>query len=146
MKATLRRPQFWLSVSAALLLLMCLLPCLNFALDHYSTTGQVTAVNHLLAIGVPPSDVALGAAAYNGRTAVVRSLLAAGGNPNAQNDLGETALAYASENGHIEVVKLMLAYGADPNWGCREMDPLTCARAGNYPDIVRLLKQAGAKE
>lgn len=45
-----------------------------------------------------------------------------------------------------EVVKLMLVYGADPNAGCREMDPLIVARIGKHTEIVKLLKQAGAKE
>lgn len=146
MKAMLKKPKFWRLAVTILLIAVCIPPCLRLALIHYSRTGQVATVNHLLALGVSPSDDALGAAAFNGHTSVVRSLLAAGGNPNAQNDIDETALAYASENGHIDVVKVMLAYGADPNWGCREMDPLTCARIGNYPKIVKLLKQAGAKE
>lgn len=146
MKSAFKKPKFWLSVVAVLLVFLCVPLCLNLALTHYAGTGRVAMVNHLLAVGVASSDDALGTAAYNGHTAVVRSLLAAGGNPNAMNDMSETALAYAAENGHLEIVKLMLADGADPNWGCLEKDPFTCAHAGNYTEIVKLLKQAGAKE
>ncbi len=146
MKSAFKKPKFWLMIVAVLFVLLCVQSCLNLALIHYAETGQNAMADHLLAIGVAPSDGALGTAAYNGHTAVVRSLLVAGGNPNAMNDMGETALAYAAENGHTEIVKLMLAYGSDPNWGCREMDPLTCARMGNYVEIVKLLKQAGAKD
>ncbi len=146
MKATLKNPKFWFLAIAVLFVLMCIPPGLNLVLISASRNGQLSKVNRLLALGVAPSDDALDAAAYHGQTSVVRSLLVAGANPNAENDIYETALAHACENGHIEIVKLMLAYGADPNWGCREMDPLTCARMGNYPEIVKLLKQAGAKE
>ena len=146
MKTTLKKPKFWLLAVPFLLALLCLPPCLSLALVHYSEAGRISGVNYLLAIGVTPSDDALGAAAYNGHTAVVRSLLAAGANPNATNDIDETALAYAAENGHIEVVKLMLAKGADPNWGCLEKSPLVCAYAEHYTEIVSLLKRAGVKD
>lgn len=146
MNTVFRKPKFWLLTVPFLLAMLCLPPYLSLALVHYSETGRVSTVNHLLAIGIAPSDDALGTAAYNGHTAIVRTLLAAGANPNATNDIDETALAYAAENGHTEIVKLMLAKGADPNWGCREKDPLTCAYAGHYTEIVKLLKQHGAKE
>ncbi len=146
MKSVLKKPKFWLATIAVLFVLLCIPPALALVLINSARNGQVSTVNHLLALGVAPSDDALGVAAYNGKTAVVRSLLAAGANPNAMNGIDETALAYAAEYGHTEVVRLMLAYGADPNNGCQEMDPLTVARAGHYTEIVKLLKQAGAKE
>ena len=146
MRSTLKQPKVWLTITAAVLALLCIMPALNQALINSSGTGQISMVKRLLALGVVPSDDALGRAAYNGHTAVVRTLLQAGANPSAANEINETALMYASENGHTEVVKLMLAYGADPNAGCREMDPLTVARVGKHTEIVKMLKQAGAKE
>ena len=146
MRSTLKQPKVWLTITAAVLALLCIMPALNQALINSSGTGQISMVKRLLALGVAPSDDALGRAAYNGHTAVVRTLLQAGANPSAANEINETALMYASENGHTEVVRLMLAYGADPNAGCREMDPLTVARVGKHTEIVKLLKQAGAKE
>ncbi|MGI4790839.1 MAG: ankyrin repeat domain-containing protein [Janthinobacterium lividum] len=146
MKALLKKSKFWLSAAAILFVVLCFPPILNLVLINSAGKGQVSTVNHLLAIGVAPSDDAFSVAASEGQTAVVCSLLAAGANPNAMNEIDETALAYAAEYGHAKVVRLMLAYGADPNWGCREMDPLTVARLGNYPDIVKMLKRAGAKD
>jgi hypothetical protein len=146
MKSTFRKPKFWLSIMAFVLASFCIQPCLNLALIKYSGTGKISMVKHLLALGVTPSDDALGSAAYNGHAAVVRALLTAGANPNAENEIYETPLMYAAKNGHLEVVRLMLAYDANPNAGCREMDPLTVARVGKYTEIVKLLKEAGAKE
>lgn len=146
MKTTLKRPRTWFLAAAVLLVLSCIPFVLTVALNENSQDGHLSVVNHLLAIGVAPTNDALGAAAINGHTAVVRSLLAAGANPNATNDIDETVLAYATQEGHIEVVRVMLDYGADPNWGCREVDPLNCARLGGYPEIAKLLKQHGAKE
>jgi len=146
MRSTLKQPKVWLTITAAVLALLCIMPALNHTLINSSSTGQISMVKRLLALGVAPSDDALGRAAYNGHTAVVRTLLQAGANPSAANEINETALMYASENGHTEVVKLMLAYGADPSANYREMDPLTVARVGKHTEIVKLLKQAGAKE
>jgi len=146
MKPLRRRPRAWLLVLGALLVLLIVPPALSLALVSYAGKGQARAVGLLLALRVPPSDDAIGEAAYSGRTDVVRLLLDAGGSPNAENETGETALTWAAGHGHIGVVRLLLSRGADPNYGCREITPLKYARDGGFPQIVALLKQAGEKE
>ena len=53
-------------------------------------------------------------AAYNGQTATVLILLAAGANIEAKTEAGCTALAGAARNGHDETVRVLLDAGADP--------------------------------
>ena len=68
------------------------------------------AVDLLIEHGAPAGDVY--AAARLGLTEELRSLLAAGGDPNMRNLDGETALAAAVANGHTEAVTLLRAAGA----------------------------------
>ncbi|KAF8462145.1 hypothetical protein BDZ91DRAFT_646409, partial [Kalaharituber pfeilii] len=49
----------------------------------------------------------------NGHIEIVKLLLAAGADVNAEGGLSNTALRGASSNGYIEIVKLLLAAGAD---------------------------------
>jgi uncharacterized protein len=55
------------------------------------------------------------AAAQAGDSAQVRSLIAAGANPNELNEAGEGALHLAALNGHLDVVNILLEAGADAN-------------------------------
>lgn len=146
MTRSLKKPKAWLILGAILLALAAVPPLLGLALSRSAGRGDVAAVDRLLAVGVAPSDEALGEAVLNGRAAVACSLLRAGADPNAMNDLNETTLAYASEGGHAEIVRLMLAAGADPNRGCREMTPLSLAERGKYTEITAMLRAAGARE
>lgn len=85
-------------------------------------------------------------AAYFGETELVRSMLARGADPDAEDTNERTALMAASIQGHTEVVELLLKAGANPN---KKDSPsggtaLMAAVAANNPDIVRLLCQYGA--
>jgi ankyrin repeat protein len=61
--------------------------------------------------------------------------------------LGWTALHYAAINGDVELVKYLLKYGANVNKSTGEgSTPLYLAKLGNHEDIIRILKNAGAKE
>ncbi len=59
------------------------------------------------------SVTALMVAAENGHAPVVRMLLQAGANGNAQQSRGWTALMYAAERGHKEVVDALLEHSVD---------------------------------
>jgi len=61
--------------------------------------------------------------------------------------LGWTALHYAVTNGNVELVKYLIKHGANVNKSTGEgSSPLFLAKLGGYDDIVKILKNAGAKE
>jgi len=61
--------------------------------------------------------------------------------------LGWTALHYAVTNGDAELVKYLIKHGANVNKATGEgSSPLFLAKLGGYDDIVKILKNAGAKE
>ena len=61
--------------------------------------------------------------------------------------LGWNALHYAAANGDSELVKYLIKYGANVNKATGEgSSPLFLAKLGGYDDIVKILKNAGAKE
>jgi ankyrin repeat protein len=73
-----------------------------------------------------------------------------GANVNAaltrKNALGWTALHYASVNGDIKLVKYLIKYGANVKKATAEgSSPLFLAKTGGYDDIVKILRNAGAK-
>ncbi len=85
-------------------------------------------------------------AVLGGSSEIVRLFLEHGADANTKDPEHEiTALMYAAENGYIEIVRLLLEYGAEINvydWMGRTAFML----AEEYPQIVTLLKQKGAKE
>lgn len=88
---------------------------------------------------------ALQAAAYFGRTSVVRELLLHIRSPqglNRPDAFGFTVLHYACREGHGEIVELLLSRpGLDPNLRCTEvgMTPLACAAYNARTKVVALL-------
>ncbi len=61
--------------------------------------------------------------------------------------LGWTALHYAVVNGDIELVKYLIKYGANVNKATGEgSTPLYLAKVGGNEVIIKILKNAGAKE
>ena len=95
-------------------------------------------------------SAALHAAALAGDSAQVRSLLAAGGNPNELDETGDTALHLAARHGHLEVVDVLLEAGADAN--ARDANDWTVIFKAaynpdldcGYADVVQALIDHGA--
>lgn len=89
-------------------------------------------------------------ASEEGHLDVVQSLIAAGADVNAKGyilpDLGgnQTALMLASWRGHTNVVKALIDAKADVNLKSSAMTALMAAL--DYPDIVKLLIEAGANK
>ena len=90
-------------------------------------------------------DKALWDAAWDGRTAVVELLLAAGADVDAKDEDGWTALHYAATRGHTAVVELLLAAGADVNAQSNAGGTaLHYAAFYGHSAVVELLLAAGA--
>ena len=78
---------------------------------------------------------------------LVKTMLQNGANANARDERGWTALIWAVWFNHQKTVPQLLAYGADPNLPATDgITPLQMAQQSNHPDLVTLLKQAGAKK
>ena len=112
---------------------------------------------------------ALQRASLTGNIAEVKNQLDAGENPNSVDDNGMTALMAAARNGHVEIVKVLL-WGTNPivEWLLeKDINPtnlwfsvisnpnltnnngdtaLDFAKDFGFPEIVRILKEAGAKK
>jgi ankyrin repeat protein len=76
-------------------------------------TGRASTVDRLLAAGATVTPGAVAAAAGHGRTAILRTLLDRGGDPDS-HDLRGTALYQAADGGFRDTVALLLGAGADP--------------------------------
>jgi len=74
-----------------------------------------------------------------------------GANVNAElkrpSAMGWTALHYAAANGDAELVKYLIKSGANVNKATGEgSTPLFLAKLGEYNEVIKILKNAGAKE
>jgi ankyrin repeat protein len=85
---------------------------------------------------------ALMIAVADGHLEAVRLLLAAGANPNAQDDGGPTPLDEAAISGNVEVARLLLDSGAKINHGSRD---LKLATENHNPQMAEFLRSRGAK-
>ncbi len=115
--------------------------------------GDTPMVELLLTAGMSPQAkdpkgwTALMYAAWNGHTATVWALLDRGADVNAKDSEGWTALMYAAWNGHTATVHALLDRSADANAKDNEGETvLTAATRQGDSEIVKLLKQAGARE
>jgi uncharacterized protein len=85
--------------------------------------GQPAAVNALIAAGAdvnaaaknPLKVAALHAAVAGGKLEIVKAVLEAGADPNAQQQAGFRAIHEAGTKGNRALAELLLAHGADPS-------------------------------
>ena len=79
---------------------------------------------------------------------VVKALLIAGAEVNAQTRSGQTALIIGAKENRLDIVRLLLVAGADVNaqetFLSKKITALTYAVRNNNPELVKLLLMAGA--
>jgi uncharacterized protein len=108
--------------------------------------SQPAAAEELLNNGADPNAVAtngsklavINSAAASGNAEVVKMLLRAGANPDAQQQGGFTALHSAAHNNNMEMVQALLDAGADVS--IRTSDGKTAADMAG-PETAKLLKK-----
>ena len=121
-------------------------------LMNESKKGNIKEVRNLLASGPDinaksaDGKTALIYASGEGYPDVVQVLLAAGADVNIKDDEGCTALIEASRYGYTDVVRELLAAKTDVNIKSNDGVTALTESSKGYDDIVKLLKEAGAKE
>jgi len=110
------------------------------------TSGQADVVKLFVDAGMPPdTGNALSAAIDVKSPAVVKVLVDAGVDVNAQGPYKQSHLLSAASMGDPEVVKILLATGADPNVSNEYgIAPLSSASEQGHLDIVKILIAGGA--
>jgi len=81
-------------------------------------------------------------AAERGHEAIIELALDHGAFVDIGDGLGQTPLIYAIRKNQVGIVKILIARGADVNYQFNDETPLSVA---TQPEIVKLLKKAGAK-
>jgi ankyrin repeat protein len=115
-------------------------------------TGDAAAVKAALAAGGGTEvqermsqRTALHFAAESGKADVVKLLLDAKANPNAQDRTGKTPVTVAAERGKVDALKALLAAGGDANSRDQvQGSPLLWASGLGGPEPVAILLAAGA--
>ena len=155
-----------ISIRAAALL-MTLIVALAFAFARYiyvhrqgvfaeaAFRGDLSRMKVLYALGVDVNSPGceyrlcfnpIWAAGYGGYNDEIQFLVDRGADVNTKTGFGSTALMVAASEGHESTVRLLLSKGADVN-GNRDRDTaLSLARDRGHPEIVELLRQAGARD
>ena len=91
-------------------------------------------------------NTALNWAAERGHADVVRILLTAGADPNTLNRDGSTPIIKAAKGGFVEITRLLIEGKADINRADYSgLTALDWAERNRQPNVVRILKQAGAR-
>lgn len=85
-------------------------------------------------------------AAWNGRTELVRGLIARGAEVNVATTNGLTPLHGGALNGYLEICRMLLDYGADPNARSTVQGntPLHVVWQGGHAEVAALLIEHGA--
>jgi len=123
-------------------------PGLHYAITSSMYNHSWTAMAQLLIarganvnVLLPDGTTPLMQAANVGNISVVRDLLAHGADVNAKTNEGFSALTCA--NGPV-ILKLLISHGADVNAKSKEGVTILQSQAV-FPEMVRVLKRAGAK-
>ena len=125
------------------------------ALHAVARKGWTDVIRTLLARGLDPNCHNSSGGTplmWASNAGIVELLLAAGADPNAKAPSGDTALSFACASGETWKVAALLKAGADPNvrgyhytWKTRGQPVLQASmQLGRYPEIVELLRGAGA--
>ena len=89
-----------------------------------------------------PGATALHFASRHGRKAVVKQLLSAGADLNAQDGRGRTPLSEAAYEGHAAVVRLLLEGGADADRADNAGEtPFALARRRGHEKVLTALQR-----
>ncbi|MEO0839743.1 MAG: ankyrin repeat domain-containing protein [Cyanobacteria bacterium J06643_5] len=116
-------------------------------------TGNLVKVKNLIKAGVningfsPTGNTALLAAVNNNHIDIVKTLIKAGADINLPDkNICNTPLMKAAMREHTEIVRILIKAGADVNIHTDyEYTALMRAEDSDNPEIIKLLKDAGAK-
>jgi ankyrin repeat protein len=115
-----------------------------------SWLGKTNTMKILFAVGANVSECSAAyvnpvvAASESGNPDAIDFLLKHGANVNQADRDGLTPLMYVAGAGHISSVRVLISRGADVNAVGRFGSASTIAARTNHPEIVALLKDAGA--
>lgn len=89
-------------------------------------------------------ETALSFAAREGHPEIARALLAKGADVNAEDSSGSAPVVYATQFNHPATLKLLLEEGRADVTGKQGQKTMRVAK--DHPDLLELLRKAGAKE
>lgn len=150
-----RKTIFAFSLPVVLLLTMpAVAPSLHQRRQHAfcraAWLGKTNTMKVLFAFGANVSECSpayvnpLAAASESGSPGAIDFMLNHGANVNQVDEHGWTPLMYAAAAGQISSVRVLLSKGADVNAVGRFGSASHIAARVNHPEIIKLLKDAGA--
>lgn len=125
------------------------------AFDNAVSQQDLPMVKYLLRRGIPVDRLgdigvtALGISAFANYSEMARTLIDLGADVNQADKMGMTPLLYAAsiDFGDTELVEILIKAGADLKVRTKEgATALALTKKFNYPNIRRVLEQAGATE
>lgn len=120
------------------------------AFSRAAWLGDTKTMKILLATGADVNEPIeayinpLVAASESGNPAAIHLLLDHGANINQRDENGSTALMYATGAGQVESVRVLISRGAGISASGPNGSALNIATQTNHPEIVNVLKGAGA--
>jgi ankyrin repeat protein len=121
------------------------------AFSRASWLGDTKTMRVLLAAGADVNEPIaayinpLVAASESGNPEAIHLLLDHRADINQRDEYGWTALMYATGAGQVKSVQVLISRGADVSAVGRRGSALSIATQTNHPEIVNILKQAGAR-